>query len=71
MMNFAGLKKHVGFAYAVKDALTRLTTPYVMVVQVRFQKKNLHFYSRIFISYSRIFISYSRIFISYSRIFIS
>ena len=27
------LKKHVGFAYAVKEALTRLSTPYVMVVQ--------------------------------------
>lgn len=27
------LKKHMGFAYAVKEALTRVTTPYVMVVQ--------------------------------------
>ena len=27
------LKKHMGFAYAVKEALTRVDTPYVMVVQ--------------------------------------
>ena len=27
------LNKHMGFAYAVKEALTRVDTPYVMIVQ--------------------------------------